>query len=284
MLTSDRFSKAVWLMAALAWSACVCSRAPAYVPPAPFLLQQMREALGQADAAVVRQVVSVLTGGKQPAGVELDETVKLEFPDCFRSDIDTPSVRRVHVVCGERSLTAVNGRIAAEPEDRYDRYKDIFLDQSGAAPGSRLATLGVDLAVTSPGRWEGRPVYVVGARYPDMSVTQIWLDKETFRPLRWVIPPTAGTREAGVLDIRYNRWRRVAALWYPEDIHFYVDSRPVRRIRVAGIDIVSGFEAALFDIDLLTASLEAPLPDRNRRPDVIKEVKDAIKDFRRLYE
>jgi hypothetical protein len=272
------------MSAALMWGLFFCPPLAAYVPPVPFLLQQMRQALGRADAFLVRQHVSIFTGGQQQTAAEVEETLKFWLPGRFRSDIDTRSMRRMHIVNGEKRLTAVNGRIAGEAENRYDRYKDIFLEQSGGTPESHADFLGVDSAITSPGRLAGRPVYVIGARYPDMTAAQIWLDKETFRPLRWVLPPSAGSREAGVLDVRYVGWRQAASIWYPKEVRFYVDGIVVRQIRVEGIEVVDGFEAALFDTDLLQLALEAAPSLGPRPPDAVEEVRAAIENFRRLYE
>jgi len=281
---TGRIGKAGRLLAVLAWTVCFGPRAMAYVPPAPFLLERMQPALGRAEAVVVRQRVTVFKSGGQPDGADLIETVRFWRPGRFRSDLAGESVRRTRIVCRTGSLSVLNGAIVPEPESRYDAYKHLFLDDTAASLADRLASLGLDIAVSSPGRLDGRPVYVVGAHYPDLSVPQIWLDKETFRPVRWVIPPGPATREAGLLDVRYSRWRRVQAFWYPDVILFYLDGVPVRRIQVDRVDVEDGFEAQLFDLERLRSSPKATPAAESRRADVVEEVREAIENFRRLYE
>ncbi len=283
-MTGGRLGIALGLLAALAWGGWGCPPAAAYVPPAAHLLERMHQALGHAEAATVWQRVAILTGGETPGETVLTETLRFWPPRRLRSDIEGQGVRHLRVVSGERCLTAIDGRIVPDVESRYDAYKNLFLQESAGALEAQLTSLGVNLRVTSPGRLDGLPVFVVGAQYPDLTLPQLWLDRETLRPVRQILPPGARARGAGVLDVRYARWRRVDTFWYPGEVSFHLDGRPVRRIRLEGAGVAAGFEAALFDIGGLTSSLEAAPEMAPRPPSPATEVRAAIEDFRRLYE
>lgn len=274
----------VSLTLVLVLSAIGSSPVWAYVPPASQLLQLMRQALGQTPAATVRQRVSFLDSQGRFGAKGIPEILKYDFPDRFRSDIQSESAQRVHVVSKGRTLTAVNRQIVAEAENRYEFYKDIFLYNSTSLIAQRLASLGVDVSLSSLGRFDGRLVFVVGAKYPDETRSQIWLDKETLRPVRWVIMPSAGVRTAGTLDIRYAQWRQTGELWYPWQVRFYLDKEPVRRIQVEHVDVSGEFPAAIFDIDQLKSSFAPTAATQVKPPPAVGEVQAAIENFRRLYE
>lgn len=256
----------------------------AYVPPAPQLLRSMEQALGRVPALLVRQQVFFLNGRGTTGGTVLSETLKYEFPDRFRSDIQAESARRTHVVSSGKILVVVDGQIFAETENRYELYKDLFLYNSMPLIAERLTSLGVDASLSSLGRLDGRLVYVLGAKYPDETRPQLWLDKETFRPARWILRPSAGVVAGGLLDIRYTQWRRTGEIWYPWQIHFHLDKVLVRRIQVKDVKLAAKFPAEVFDIDRLKTSVAPKVGAEAKPPPLLEEVQTTIDNFRRLYE
>ncbi len=110
--------------------------------------------------------------------------------------MQAPAGQRGYVLTKLESLTAVNGKIVDEPENVFDRYKDILLYHSRETLHVKLNWLGVEVSLTSLGRFQDKIAFVIGAQYPEESRSQLWVDKETFRPIRWLLvnPSPAGER------------------------------------------------------------------------------------------
>jgi hypothetical protein len=80
----------------------------------------------------------------------------------------------------------------------------------------------------SLGRLDETVVFVLGAHYPDESVSQLAIDKETFLPIRCCWWTTASTMTDWRLEIVYRNWQKVQSGWFPLQIVFYVNERLVR--------------------------------------------------------
>jgi hypothetical protein len=218
--------------------------------------------------------------------LELEETLRFVFSHAFRSDAKSYDSERIHVVSGDRSLTIVDRNIVPAEANRFDLYKDILLYRSREELVERLLDLGVDVSVSSLGRVEGEIAFVVGAVYPDESVSQIWFDRETFLPMRWIIRGNGGTSASDVLEIRYLTWWKSGQSRYPSRIEFYQDGNLVRVNQLKSFREDNGFSEELFDIDHLRAVYpqvpEQPLVPGE--PEETSEVQKTIEEFRRVFE
>ena len=170
--------------------------------------------------------------------------------------------------------------------NRFDLYKDILLYRSREELVERLLDLGVDVSVSSLGRVEGEIAFVVGAVYPDESVSQIWFDRETFLPMRWIIRGNGGTSASDVLEIRYLTWWKSGQSRYPSRIEVYQDGNLVRVNQLKIFREDNGFSEELFDIDHLRAVYPL-VPEQSLvpgEPEEPSEVQKTIEEFRRVFE
>jgi outer membrane lipoprotein-sorting protein len=261
--------------------------ADAYVPHGLHLLELMLKEMGTTDSLQVSQKLIVRAGELEgEESIELTETLMYVFPDGFRSEISTLNAERIHVVFKGKSVTIIDKKVVAESESEFDRYKDIFLYNSRALLEIRLPQLGVDPSISSVGRFQGRIGYILGAQYPDESTAQIWLDKNTFRPFRWLVKPGVFEDSAAMLEIRFYGWRQVGSIWYPVRIEFYQSDRLVRIIQVEKLQVNPTLSVKLFDIRRL--KLKYPeggqlLPDQ---PDTGEqsEVQQTLERFQKIFE
>ena len=67
---------------------------------------------------------------------------------------------------------------------------DVYL-QPPAVTAEKVREAGFDLTMVHAGRWEGRPVWVVGAAVGDSTSAQFWVDQETLLLSR-VLDPSNG--------------------------------------------------------------------------------------------
>ena len=219
--------------------------------------------------------------------LELEETLRFDFSsNAFRSDAKSLDSERIHVVSRDRSLTIVDGNIVPAVANRFDLYKDIFLYRTRDGLAEKLLELGVDVSVSSLGRFEGEIAFVLGAVYPDESVSQIWIDRETFLPTRWIIRGNGGSSESDVLEVRYLTWWKSGSSRYPSRIEFYQDGKLVRVNQIKSFREGDVFSEDLFDIEYLRSvyPLAPEQPLVPGEPEEPSEVQKTIDEFKRVFE
>jgi outer membrane lipoprotein-sorting protein len=290
----------------------------AYVLQGPHILELMAEGLGRAKSLLVHQKVifynispsspstSVETQPEKTAGkdftaaqaesrmkgegtdlpaemVELDETLRYDFPHAFRADIASADNQRIHVFADGEAVTVIDGAVKSGPEISFDYYKDLLLIRSRPELVDRLKQLHVDVSLSSLGRFEGQTAFVIGARYPDESVSQVWVDQKTFRPIRWIISNGEGYHP---LDVRYLSWWQLGDIWYPMRIEFFQDGNLVRAIQVQKYGVNPEFSKSLFDIEQLKSSYpKAPAAlSASSESEGMSEVQKTIEEFKKIFE
>ena len=265
---------------------CLYAPTNAYVLPGPYILKLMTQNLGKAKSLLVSQTLVIHDDTLQKSGVELSETLRYVFPEMFRSDTLSEQVNRIHVLSKGKAVTVIDGKVADESDNRYDRYKNILLFKPGKMLQDKLSLLGVDVTVSSLGRFQGKPAYILGARYPDETTPQVWLDKDTFRPFRWIMTSKDGKSRENSLEVRYLEWQKVKNTWYPMRIEFFMADILVREIHVQNIKVNPSFSKKLFDIKHLKSLYPQgpPAEQEQENKKDLNEVQKTIEDFKKLYE
>jgi len=258
----------------------------AYVLQGPHVLELMTQGIGTAHRLKVTQQLFLYEGDPGENAVVMTETLRYVFPEKLRSDIQAENVRRIYVVSGDVDLTVIDGEIAVDTPTRFESYTDILRYRSRKMLIDRLLRYGVDAEVSSLGRFEGRIAFVVGSHYPDDSVSQLWIDKETFRPIRWIIAKNDAGSPEDFLEIRYFQWKHVGKIWYPFRVEFHSGERLLREIRVDDVVLNPGFDENFFNIEQMRSLYKQPLPadDGMTGEEEISEVQKAIEDFKKVYE
>jgi len=252
--------------------------------PGQQLLLLMTENLGSAGGLVVHQKALVYDGTEAGPQTELSETLTYRFSNAFRSDTVSPDLTRIHVDSLDAAVTILDDHVALQDENRFDRYKDLLLFHSRILLQERLSRRGIDTMITSLGRFEEQPVYILGAQYPDMTTAQIWIDKETFWPLRLLIPMTDSDGGVSILEFRYLLWQKHRKLWYPMRIECYENEQLVREMVVEDLTVNPATADEDFDVSLITARygdadrVEADAPEEQ------SDIQKALDDFKRRYE
>ena len=80
-----------------------------------------------------------------------------------------------------------------------------------------------DLSVLSEGTWDGRPVWIVGAKAGDLHTRQFWVDKERLVFVRLLEPAPRDT--AKTADTRFNKYSAVSGGWVSAEVEFLVDGQ-----------------------------------------------------------
>ena len=231
------------------------------------------------------ELAETFTTAPKPA-TELVETLTYRFSNAFRSESTSPDFVRIHVDILDEVVTILDGRVALQNESRYDRYKDLLLFHSRLLLQERLLRRGIDTMVSSLGRFEGVPVYVLGAQYPDMTAAQVWIERKTLRPLRLLIPMTDGEGGVSILEFRYLLWQKNGKLWYPMRIECYEGEQLIRAMIVEDMAVNPVFADGVFDIDRLKTLYreESFVEEDLQAPDVQSDIQKALEDFKKRYE
>lgn len=261
----------------------VAVAASGFILPARQILGLMVDQLGTVQTLTVFQKTVLYSPDLEGGMRELDETLYFRFPDQFRSEVNRPELEKIRVVNMEGALTIVDGKIVGETEGLFDHFKDLLLYKDTDLLGRELTQLGIKLNVVSLGRFKERIAYVIGARYPDESVPQLWVDKETFRPIRLIL--SGG--ESPEKEIEYTEYRALNKKnTYPARILFLEKGTLVRMNVLEAFEINAHVSDQLFDVAHLK-SIHEPLDSTPVAPSTateLEEVKKGIRDFRKIFE
>jgi len=260
--------------------------AGAYILRGPHIIDLMVREMGKPDTLLISQRVSYYNDLFEEGVVEARETVRYVFPDTFRSDSISEHAERIWLVTRGERLTIVDGRVAANDAFPFDAYKDILLYRSRPLLSTRLSHLGVDTQASSFERFEGRIVLVLGTESPDETVSQVWVDKETLRPTRWLMPGRDGEGRHLMREVRYLDWRQVNSVWYPMRMAFFEDGILLQEIQVERMKVNLTFPNELFDVARLRVEHAVPAEgaDNEAVSEELNEVQETIDDFRKKYE
>jgi len=100
-------------------------------------------------------------------------------------------------------------------------------DVYGQAPEKtigQLKELGIDLSVLHENTWQGRPVYVVGAKAGDLRSAQFWIDKKNLYFVRLIQP--VGKDKANIQETQFNKYQKAkGGGWIAPEVIFMVDGK-----------------------------------------------------------
>lgn len=246
----------------------------------------MIENLGTARSLVVHQKVLIYDDAASEVRAEASETLTYRFSRAFRSESVSPQLNRIHVETLDAALTVVDEKVSAQGETLLDRYIDPLLFNSRVLLQKRLSDSGINPMVSSLGRFDGETVYVLGAHYPDMSLPQLWLDKETFRPIRLLFPNRSGQGGSPGVEFRYLQWQKNRKLWYPMQIQCHQNDRLIREMIVEEMIMNPLISDDVFDIDGLKAQYERADILKNEMPseEAPSDIQRTLEDFKKRHE
>jgi len=259
--------------------------ANAYVLQGPHILELMTDKYGKTKTLLVSQRQILYNSSSETKTVELNETLKYVFPEEFRSDIRSENIQRFRVISKGQTLTVIDGKITTTHESMFDHYKDIILYRCRALLEHQLYLLGIDVSIASLGRFHGKTAYVLGAQYPDESVSQLWINKDTFRPFRLILSKGSDTAHKDSMELRYNKWRNIDNTWYPMHIEYYQNNILTREIIVNDIKTNLDFSKNLFDIKQLQSIYlqDSQVVPKQAESEGLSEINKIIEKFKKTY-
>ena len=88
---------------------------------------------------------------------------------------------------------------------------------------AKLKQLKFDLSSLREDTWQGRPVYVVGAKAGDLHSPQFWIDKQRLYFVRMFRP--AGKDGVLTSETQFNKYQRLGGGWLAPEVIFTIDGK-----------------------------------------------------------
>lgn len=110
----------------------------------------------------------------------------------------------------------------------------------------QLKKLKMDLSSMHEDTWQGREVYVVGAKQGDLRSPQFWIDKKNLYFVRLIQP--VGKDGASIQEIEFNKYEKVkGGGWISPEVVFIVNGKRVFLEEYYGIRTNVALDNNLFD-------------------------------------
>jgi len=208
--------------------------AEAYILPAHFIVRTLAEKQRQLQ---IKDWSLVLSTEYPESNEVIEERLYLKRPERVRL-VQTTDEQRLYIeregvsaVGAGESLTRGAGAIT-------NLFGGLMLTQGANldALSERIITLlmrsGINTEVVTLGRIKEQAVYIIGAQIGEPDTPQLWLDKDSFLPLRWVTYNQGETRGIKVEMRMSDYGSSPAGDIYPRTVKTYRDDKLYSRSEV----------------------------------------------------
>jgi hypothetical protein len=235
------------LIALVALGCLASETAEAYILPAHYILKLMAD---KRRRMAIRDLSIQLTTEIDDLDEPVEERLYMKNPE---------RLRRIRQHGGDTELLVqIEGRAAKGTEGALSRIKgpppDLLpallmplgndTEEMTARLLKSLERLGVDTKVVTLGRFNDSIVYIIGGRHDDEDKAQLWVEKDTFLPIR-LLAKKDGERVE-------QRWEEFGSAstgdWFPRVIETYVSGRRVEHSEVDKIDLNKKVPETLFEL------------------------------------
>ena len=223
----------------------------AFVPQTPHLIHLVVQKIKEPVGLEVHQTKTIHqpdSSGRVETDPEEMGTVRerliYRYPDQLRKEIISGPFSGLSVTSGSDFITVINDETVSRERAEADLYTDILLYRNIDGLQARLALNGVDVDTVTIQRYQDMICYVIGSpKEKNEPFAGLWIDKETFLPVRYVIK-----KNDRVVESLYSDWQKVSRTWYPMQVSIFSDNQPVSIMDVNKIELKLQFSPSLFDV------------------------------------
>ena len=108
-----------------------------------------------------------------------------------------------------------------------------------------VKALKFDLSILREDTWQGRAVYVVGAKQGDLHSPQFWIDKQHLYFVRMLRP--AGKDGLQTQETQFNKYQRLGGGWMAPEVIFMVDGQTLTTEEYSDMRADVSLDSKLFD-------------------------------------
>lgn len=109
----------------------------------------------------------------------------------------------------------------------------------------KLKGLKFDLSILREDTWQGRPVYIVGAKQGDLHSPQFWIDQKNLYFVRMIRP--AGKDGTQTQETQFNKYQKLGGGWMSPEVIFMVDGKTVTTEEYSDMRADITLDVRLFD-------------------------------------
>jgi hypothetical protein len=117
---------------------------------------------------------------------------------------------------------------------------------------AKLKQLKFDLATLREDTWQGRPVYVVGAKAGDLHSPQFWIDQKRLYFVRMFRP--AGKDGVMTSETQFNKYQKLGGGWIAPEVIFMIDGKTTTTEAYSEIRANIDLDESLFDPEKWTTA------------------------------
>lgn len=110
---------------------------------------------------------------------------------------------------------------------------------------AKLQALKFDLTQFREDTWQGRPVYIVGAKAGDLHSPQFWIDQENLYFVRMIRP--AGKDGAQTQETQFNKYQKLAGGWMAPEVIFMIEGKVITTEKYSDLRGDVTLDPKLFD-------------------------------------
>lgn len=169
----------VMLLALPAW---------AYLPPAPFVIKTLAAKHLPMKSVRLRTLVSSMDGSAQ-------------FREWMSYDVRSRVLRSAAIDSQDRVLYSVQRKLGSVEEGEGLKASQLLFETQQGMMVKAIEKSSLPLEAQRLGRSGAQVAWVIGAA----EGTQLWIEKDSFLPLRYVAPPQDSSLELRFEGYRFNR-------------------------------------------------------------------------------
>jgi hypothetical protein len=169
-----------------------------------------------------------------------DERILIKAPGMVRRERGTDVVE----ICRAEKCWQQRGSAPAVPLSGWSYLQYLFFAEkpSGDRYQSMLTSLKVNIKETTLARFHGKVAYIIGAKEWERDRPQLWIDKDSFLPLRLFVHD--GT---SLVDIGWFNWGgRTGGNYFPSEVEVARDGKIFERCELVDINTTLKISDDLF--------------------------------------
>jgi hypothetical protein len=119
--------------------------------------------------------------------------------------------------------------------------------QPAATTSAQVKGLGIDMSVIHEEQWQGKTVYVVGAKQGDLNTPQFWVTKKDMLFVR--LFQLGGREKKNVNESQFNKYVKAKGGWVAAEVKFFTDGKLTTSEEYSDIQAGMALDADLWNAE-----------------------------------
>lgn len=151
------------------------------------------------------------------------EIISFRYPNRIRINLNLPEGRETFLAVGIRTLVLDSETLKKAVWPQPFLVYRMLIDFEATRLRELLSSLNFNLNKVSLGRYQGKIVFILGARAGDLTAPQAWFERDNLRLVRLIMP--AG-HDSPAYDLKLSDYRLHDYILWPESLSVQLDKHP----------------------------------------------------------